>query len=387
MTPASAAPVPSATSTLLADYDYALPPEAIAQEPRSERDRARMLVLERATGTREHTTVTALPGRLRAGDLLVVNDTRVMPARLRGRLRSGGAVELLVVEASAGQGARAASARGPGAKEQGPRIEERDSAAEGAGGGVWRCLGRPGKRLRPGTAIVFAGGEAEVVAVDADGLVDVAFPFADFGAWLERHGEIPLPPYIRRSAGPTAADVQRYQTMFADPPGSVAAPTAGLHFTPALVASLQEAGIAVASVTLHVGPGTFLPVRCADARDHRMLPERYFLSDASAAQIRAARERGGRVVAVGTTTTRALESAAAQGEITGGRAGWADCFLYPGVEFRVVDALFTNFHLPKSTLLLLVSAFAGREAVLAAYADALAHGYRFYSYGDAMLIL
>jgi S-adenosylmethionine:tRNA ribosyltransferase-isomerase len=361
MTRAAAAIDTPATSTLLADYDFELPAHCIAQQPAERRDASRLLVLDRATGTRDHRGIGDLPALLDPGDLLVVNDTRVIPARVRGRLESGAAVEFLLAHPLAADGDHGAC--------------------------VWRCLGKPGRRLRPQTRVeVFDGAIAEIVTNLGDGQVDVRFPATDLLPLLERHGEIPLPPYIERAGGPTRADSDRYQTIFASAPGAVAAPTAGLHFSDTLLAELRAVGVEIASVTLHVGPGTFLPVRAEDARDHAMLAERYILPQGTVDAIARTRAAGRRVVAVGTTTTRALEAAAAQAMPLRAGAGWADIFLYPGSEFRIVDALVTNFHLPRSTLLLLVSALAGREAILAAYADAIAGGYRFYSYGDAMLI-
>ncbi len=361
MTLAAAAIDPPHPTTLLADYDFELPAHCIAQAPADRRDAARLLVLDRRSGSREHRRITDLPGLLVAGDLIVVNDTRVVPARLRGQLAGGTAAELLLAHPLAD--------------------------AAGGSGSLWRCIGKPGRRLRPGTSVSLRDGtEVEVVANHGDGQLDVSFPAVDVLPLLEACGDIPLPPYIERDGGPTVADRERYQTIFAESPGAVAAPTAGLHFTEELLHELRQAGIEVARLTLHVGPGTFLPVRCEDARDHRMLPERYSIPEATVAAIENTRSAGRRVVAIGTTTTRALESAAAAGMPLRAGNGWANCFLYPGSRFRVVDALVTNFHLPRSTLLLLVSALAGRDAILAAYAEAIERGYRFYSYGDAMLI-
>jgi S-adenosylmethionine:tRNA ribosyltransferase-isomerase len=344
----------TAEPVLLTDYDYDLPPELIAQTPAPARDAARLLVLDKRTGEIAHRGIRALPELLRRGDLLVLNDTRVRPARLACRGPSGGAIELLVLG------------------EVTP--------------GVWSCLGRPAKRLRPGTAVRLPdGGTAVVRARTQPGRYEVEFPAAtDVEALLARHGELPLPPYIRRPAGPLPLDRERYQTVFAAREGAAAAPTAGLHFTPDLLAALDRAGVERAYVTLAVGPATFLPVRVDDARQHRLEPEWAELPAAAAAAIGRARDRGGRVIAVGTTTTRALESAAAH-ELAAG-AFWADAFILPPYRFRVVDGLLTNFHLPRSTLLMLVSAFAGRERVLHAYAAAVRERYRFYSYGDAMLI-
>jgi S-adenosylmethionine:tRNA ribosyltransferase-isomerase len=348
-----------------ADFDYDLPPELIAQVPSPERDAARLLVLERGSGAPRHALVRDLPQFLRAGDLLVMNDARVRPARLRCRaVAGGGPVELLLLA------------------EESPR--------------VWSCLGRPAKRLRAGTALALPGDGAAVAqgrlpsgrwAVEFDPSVDVS-------QLLARYGELPLPPYIKRYGVPLPLDRERYQTIYASREVAVAAPTAGLHFTPALLAALDAAGVQRATLTLAVGPSTFLPVRAADAREHALEGEWVDLAASTVAAIERTKAVGGRVIAVGTTTTRALESAAQRGTIAGGDRPvggaavgfWAEAFILPGFPFRVVDALLTNFHLPRSTLLMLVSAFAGRERALAAYATAVREGYRFYSYGDAMLI-
>jgi len=339
----------------LADYDYALPPASIAQTPTPERDAARLLVLERASGRRSHAHVADLPRWLRAGDLLVVNATRVVPARLRGEKPSGGRVEALLL--------------GP---DRTP--------------GLWRALLRSRGRQRPGQALRFGTGDAAfdacVRAVVGEGevLLELA-PDVD----PYRAGEAPLPPYIRRAA-PCASDLARYQTVFAREPGAVAAPTAGLHLSERLLAALAAAEIETAEVVLHVGVGTFRPLRDADLAAGLLHAERYELADATAAAVERTRARGGRVVAVGTTSARVLESCAVAGRRVRAARGETRLFLRPGSPFAVVDALFTNFHLPRSSLLLLVAAFAGREAVLGAYAEAIAAGYRFYSYGDAMLI-
>jgi S-adenosylmethionine:tRNA ribosyltransferase-isomerase len=341
----------------LADYDYALPPERIAQHPPEERDGGRLLVLERASGRRHDSRVSALPHWLRAGDLLVRNATRVLPARLRGHKASGGAAEALLLGAAPGSGGR------------------------------FRALLRARRRLREGQKLRFAAGaqalDAEVAEIGSGGEVVLAFPP---GADPYALGETPLPPYIRRAA-PDASDAVRYQTIFASTPGSVAAPTAGLHLSARLLAELGRAGIDVADVVLHVGPGTFRPLDDATLRAGRLHAEPFDLPEATARCIDAARARGGRVVAVGTSSARVLEARALEGGRVAAGRGETDLFLRPGSRFRVVDALWTNFHLPRSSLLLLVAAFAGREAVLAAYAEALREGYRFASYGDAMLIL
>lgn len=354
----------------LSDYDFDLPPERIARHPAPERDASRLFVLHRDGRPDEHTRFAALPGLLRPGDLLILNDTRVLPARLRGRRAdTGGAVELLLLR------------------------PESD-------GQRWQALVRPGRRLRPGVVVdVGTPPDTARVSIDAvaeDGARIVAFaPDADVAAFLERQGEMPLPPYMEREATPE--DRIRYQTVYARAPGAVAAPTAGLHLTTGLLAALNEHGVAHATVTLHVGPGTFRPVTSPDPREHRMDAEWYEVPESTARAFAACRAAGGRIVACGTTVVRTLESAAGGG--FGGSAGgvervatlaagpgWTRAFLYPPYGFRAVDALVTNFHLPRSTLLMLVAALAGRERILAAYTEAVARGYRFYSYGDAMLI-
>jgi len=335
-----------------ADFDYPLPPQAIAQEaaPRGE---SRLLALD-FEGASRHRGIRDLPALLSPGDLLVTNDTRVIPARLFGRREgSGGAVEILLLE------------------RVGP-VE-------------WEALTRPGRKTRPGARLDFGGLSAEITAIGEDGRRRLAFSEPVEGH-LDRLGHVPLPPYIHRAD--TAADRERYQTVWARHPGSVAAPTAGLHFDEALLAAVRERGVGIAHVTLHVGIGTFRPVAVEEIAEHRMERERYTLPEETAAAIRQARRQGGRVVAVGTTVVRTLEGHAAASDTDAGDlaagAGATELFITPGFRFRVVDALLTNFHLPRSTLLMLVAAFAGRERVLAAYEEALRLGYRFFSYGDAM---
>jgi len=345
------------TDDPLAELDYELPPDRVAQRPAEPRESARLLVLDRGGASIRHQRVSDLPGLLREGDLLVVNATRVVPARLRGRKASGGAAEALLL--------------GP----------------EPGSPGHWRALVRCRGRLRPGLALHFgsgaAGFEAEIESLGEDGEVVLRLPA---GVDPYRAGEPPLPPYIRRSAHDPADDT-RYQTVFARVPGAIAAPTAGLHLGPALLDALAAAGVERAELVLHVGAGTFRPLRPADLAAGRLHAERFELPEATAEAIARTRARGGRVIAVGTTTTRVLEARAqARGGVTPG-AGETDLFLRPGARFAVVDALLTNFHLPRSSLLLLAAAFAGRERLLAAYAEAVRLGYRFYSYGDAMLIL
>ena len=346
----------------VAEFDYELPEGRIAQQPSPRRDASRLLLLDRESGEVGHGRFNDLPSRLAPGDLLVFNDTRVRPCRLIGRKESGGRIELLVV--------------GP-------------AASEGAAD-TWRCLMQVSRKPAPGSRLVFGGGTyAEVVERDGDAW-NVRFPALRGGleALLERIGRMPLPPYIRREdSAPDGLDRERYQTVYAREPGAIAAPTAGLHFTEELLGTLCRAGVEFAEVTLHVGPGTFLPVRSERVEAHRMHAERFQLPGATADAIRRTRSRGGRVVAVGTTVVRTLEASAAEdGAVIAGR-GSCDLFIYPGYRFRVVDALITNFHLPRSTLLMLVCAFAGRREVLGAYAEALRAGYRFYSYGDAMLAI
>ncbi|HEX7175903.1 MAG TPA: tRNA preQ1(34) S-adenosylmethionine ribosyltransferase-isomerase QueA [Pyrinomonadaceae bacterium] len=352
---------------LISAFDYELPEELIAQHPAERRDASRMLVVERSSGTWRDSHFSELPAELRAGDCLVVNNTRVFPARLMGRrVPSGGRVELLLV--------REMVERGPG---------------------VWEALTRPARRLEVGARVEFGGGDssrlvAEVVESFADGRRALRFePAGDFDALLEELGEMPLPPYIRREGQPDAEraeDRERYQTMFAAPRGAIAAPTAGLHFTPHVAEHLRARGLSIVELTLHVGYGTFAPVRVKDLSEHRVEPERFEVGEEAADNINRARSGGGRVVAVGTTSVRALESAAdAQGRVRAGR-GETGLTITPGREFRAVDALFTNFHLPRSSLLVLVAAFAGRELILNAYAHAVRARYRFYSYGDCMLI-
>ena len=339
---------------LTADFDYQLPARLIAQQP-APRGASRLFVIDAQKGDR-HRSIGDLPAILRAGDLLVVNDTRVVPARLFARRpaaggRGGGRVELLLVEKTAAR--------------------------------EWTALVKPGRRARPGTRLELASGlGAEVRGKLADGRHVVLFS-EPVEPHLETLGHVPLPPYIKRPD--RQADRERYQTVYAAVDGAIAAPTAGLHFTRELLAALEARGIEVAALTLHVGIGTFKPVTAELVHEHVMEPERYELPAATVAAVEAARERGGRVVAVGTTVVRTLESAAARGALQAG-SGTTSLFITPGYELRAVDLLLTNFHLPKSTLLMLVAAFAGRERILAAYQEAIAEGYRFYSYGDAMLV-
>jgi S-adenosylmethionine:tRNA ribosyltransferase-isomerase len=355
-----------------ADFDYLLPPEHIAATPAPNREEARLLVLDRGRGERKHARFSDLLTYLPPRALLVLNDTRVFPARLRGRKPSGGAFEFLLT-----------------------RRVSIDRAGAGRFCETWEGLTRGlGSQSAPRTLLLGAGVEIEIVDRRAMGraLLRATGPGESLLALLEEIGEVPLPPYIeaaRRRGGTSAAvdDRVRYQTVFADEPGAVAAPTAGLHFTPELLEGLRGAGHDIAFVTLHVGPGTFRPVEVADAGQHQMDAEHFRISGRTAEMIANARAEGRRVVAVGTTVVRTLEASARahQGAVLAGE-GATDLFIVPGARFEVVTDLITNFHLPRSTLLMLVAAFAGRDPVLAAYAEAVQLGYRFYSYGDAMLI-
>jgi S-adenosylmethionine:tRNA ribosyltransferase-isomerase len=339
-------------------FDYHLPPDLIAQHPPAERGDSRMLVLSRAGGTIAHRSFRDLPEYLRPGDCLVINETQVIPARLLGRRRpTAGRVELLLLRALADR--------------------------------RWEALARPARRLRPGTTCDFGENEelqATVVEYAGEGRVIVDLECeGDLLAALDRVGAVPLPPYIRGGKA-ELADKQRYQTVYAREPGAVAAPTAGLHFDEAMFRALEAIGVATARVTLHVGLGTFRPVEAERVEDHAMHAEFYEVGEGAAATINAARAAGGRIVAVGTTSVRTLETVADEhGEVVAG-SGWTQLFITPGYRFRAVDAMLTNFHLPRSTLLMMVSAFAGREIVLRAYAEATEMRYRFYSYGDCMLL-
>jgi len=337
------------------DFDFALPADSIAQHPARPRDAARLL---HVTDTLQDCTVSDLPHLLKRGDLLVANDTRVIPAQLTGR-RGDARIGITLDR---------------------PLPD-----------GSWHALARNARRLRPGDILRFDHADelrAELRARDADGGVALAFNLegAAFAEALRRAGALALPPYISRPGGPSADDQADYQTVFAQHEGAVAAPTAGLHFTPALLASLDEAGIGRVTITLHVGAGTFLPMRHDDVAQHRIHAERGIISAAAASRINAARAAGGRIVAVGTTSLRLLESAVDEAGHIHPFAGETELFVLPGHRFRAVDLLMTNFHLPRSTLFMLVCAFAGTARMRAAYAHAIAAGYRFYSYGDASLL-
>jgi S-adenosylmethionine:tRNA ribosyltransferase-isomerase len=342
----------------LAALDYTLDPALIAQRPLATRDGGRLLVLGRERGVLAHAAFRELGSWLRPGDLLIANDAEVIPARLRGRRESGAAIEVLLTE---------------------PLGDD----------GTWACLARKRGRLRAGERLTFGTGLSGIWGGPLESPFGTVHLHTadDVMTALRRHGSVPLPPYIDRPAGPLAEDAVRYQTVFARVPGAVAAPTAGLHFTAPLLAELAASGIRHATITLLVGAGTFLPIRTPTVEGHRVPAERYEISEATAAAIGETRARGGRVVAIGTTTVRALESAAdADGTVRPG-PGRTDLVIAPGHRYLAVDVLVTNLHLPRSSLLALVAAFAGIEPTLAAYRAAVANEYRFYSYGDAMLVL
>jgi len=338
----------------LKDFDYQLPPGLIAQTPLKKRDASRLLVLGRGDGSMEHSVFRRLPEHLRAGDCLIINDTRVMPARLYGKKETGAQAEVVLLK--------------------------RLSADE------WECIVRPGKRLKKGARVVFAQELSGEITGELDGgnrVIRFFYEGEDFFSVLDRVGLVPLPPYITRKL----SDSERYQTVYAREQGSAAAPTAGLHFTPELLDTLRSRGIGIGSVTLHVGLGTFRPVKTRRITDHRMHSEVYALPERTAELVRRTKENGGRVIAVGTTVCRTLESVAREyGHVTAA-SGQTDLFLYPGCEFRIIDGLITNFHLPQSTLLMLVCAFAGYENTMRAYRTAVEKKYRFFSFGDAMLVL
>jgi S-adenosylmethionine:tRNA ribosyltransferase-isomerase len=377
------------------DFDFDLPPDLIAQEPPASRGGARLLHLDRATGAFTHTLVSALPDLLRAGDLVVVNDTRVFPARLLGfRDPSGGAVECLLVnrvrprsDPPFQKSNDDAHLQNAGSDLGQTWVRPRSDTEE-----LWEALVHPGQKLKPGARVVFEG----IHTIHGEILERHHFGRRIVRLWTEDGtpldeavdaiGHMPLPPYIKRVDRPEDRD--RYQTVFAHTRGSIAAPTAGLHFTPQLTAALAERGVELTAITLHVGYGTFQPIRVDRVEDHRLEAERHEIAPAVADAINRARADRRRIIAVGTTTTRTLEAVALahDGAIVAGR-GETDLFIYPGAEFRVVEGLLTNFHLPQSSLLMLVAAFAGHALVKSAYDAAIAARYRFYSYGDAMLIL
>lgn len=335
------------------EFDFELPEELIAQYPAGERDASRLMILERKTGKVSHGNFPDIKAMLRSGDVLVLNDTKVMPARLAGKKATGGAVELLLIEKT-------------------------------GGGEEWLCMGKASKGFNAGAKIFFDGVRGEVVNTLEDGFLSVRFD-SPASALMEKSGSVPLPPYIRRRA--EAVDRARYQTVFAGELGAVAAPTAGLHFTPGLLNEIKKIGVDVRYVTLHTGPGTFLPVRVTDITGHKMPGERYAVPAETFSAVALAKKEGRRVIAVGTTTARTLEACVLNGFDDARLEAKTGLFIYPGFEFKAVDGLLTNFHLPCSTLIMLVSAFAGLENVMNAYKTAVKERYRFFSYGDAMLII
>jgi S-adenosylmethionine:tRNA ribosyltransferase-isomerase len=344
---------------LLSDFDYELPLELIAQEPAPERTGSRLLVVDRSSQQFLHARFLDIPRLLPADCLLVLNDTRVFPARLRGRKETGGAVEVLLLR----------------------RVQKP--------GEIWEVLCKGGQSIRTRARVRFSSdlsGEWLEAPREGRGVLQF-FAHGDFWTVLEQVGEIPLPPYIKRGAGRNNEDRVRYQTVYARHLGAIAAPTAGLHFTEELLDAVRQRGVETVFVTLHVGAGTFQPIRSEAIERHSMEEEEYALSEDVAERINLAKRAGKKIIAVGTTTTRALESAATEEGMVRPGHHRTNLFIYPGYRFRVIDGLITNFHLPRSTLLLLVSAFAGRDLILRAYAEAIARRYRFYSYGDAMLIL
>ncbi len=335
------------------DFYFDLPEELIAQTPLEKRDSSRLLCLDKVSGEIQHRVFSELPELLQPGDCLVMNDSRVLPARLLGARETGGAVEVLLL---------------------------RD-----LGAGRWECLTRPGRKTKPGTKLVFGGGEleAEVVEVAEGGNRIVEFKYDGiFLEVLERLGKMPLPPYIKTEL----EDGERYQTVYSKELGSAAAPTAGLHFTKELLAKIAEKGVRECFVTLHVGLGTFRPVKAEDIEEHEMHSEFCIMPEETARIITETKKSGGRVICVGTTSCRTVESFANEDGTMDAKSGWTNIFIYPGYKFKCMDALVTNFHLPESTLIMLVSAFAGREHVLAAYKQAVDMRYRFFSFGDAMFL-
>lgn len=335
------------------DFYYDLPQELIAQTPLERRDSSRLLCMNRETGELSHRHFTDIVDYLRPGDTLVVNNSRVLPARLLGCRPTGGAVEVLLLKDK--------------------------------GDGVWECLTKPGRKTQPGQELIFGDNEltATVVGALEDGNKLVKFHYEGiFLEVLERLGKMPLPPYIREEL----RDGERYQTVYSKINGSAAAPTAGLHFTTELMDRIRAMGVDIAEITLHVGLGTFRPVKADEISDHHMHSELCMMNTETAALLNATRDRGGRIICVGTTSCRTLESLAGEDGRFTESSRWTDIFIYPGYQFKAMDALITNFHLPESTLVMLVSAFAGREYVLAAYAEAVRLRYRFFSFGDAMFL-
>ena len=347
---------PNSFRMLVSDFDYELPDDLIAQEPLEKREASRMLVAHRKTGVLNDKHFYELPGFLQKGDVVVLNNTRVFPARLFGASETGAKIEIFLVRET--------------------------------GNNVWETLARPARRLKPGKTINFGDRlYAEVLDKTDDGKVVVRFDAdGDFEEILDELGRTPLPPYIKREEGSIDADRERYQTVFARNRGAIAAPTAGLHFTPEILEAVKAKGVTVTEITLHVGYGTFEPVRVNDLTDHRVMPEQYEISEETSEVLNQAKTEGRRIIAIGTTTTRALEtSMAAHGRFMAER-GSANLTIVPGYQFNAIDGLLTNFHLPQSSLLVLVSVFGGHEFIMKAYGHAVSERYRFYSYGDCMLI-
>lgn len=336
------------------DFYYDLPQELIAQDPLDDRASSRLLALDRKTGAVEHKCFRDILSYLRKGDCLVINDTKVIPARLIGCRGTGAQIEVLLL-----------------------KRKEND---------VWETLVKPGKKAKPGTVIEFGGGilKGTVLDIVEEGNRLIQFSYEGiFEEILDRLGQMPLPPYITHQL----KDKNRYQTVYAKHEGSAAAPTAGLHFTKDLLEAIQEKGVQIAHVTLHVGLGTFRPVKVENVLEHHMHSEFYMVEEGEAEKINQAKKDGGRIICVGTTSCRTLESATGEDGVLRAGSGWTEIFIYPGYQFRILDGLITNFHLPESTLVMLVSAFAGREQTLAAYKEAVKEQYRFFSFGDAMLII
>jgi S-adenosylmethionine:tRNA ribosyltransferase-isomerase len=346
----------------LNDYNYDLPEEFIAQKPAEQRDRSKLLFLNRKTGELSHHEFSEIYKFLLPGDILVLNNTEVIPGRLLGRKETGGKAEVLILDYPEG------------------KVD--------SGKFTSKCLINASKRTKTGTFIFFGNELKAEVTSFFDGVYSLKFYCSsDFESLLYKMGKIPLPPYIKRNENDSPCDDKTvYQTVYACEKGAVAAPTAGLHFTKKLIEKLKSRGVEIAAITLHVGYGTFLPVRSSDIRDHRMHSERFLIPESAVDIINRARKEGRRIIAVGTTCVRTLEFASDKNGTVSSGNGTCNLFIYPGYKFKIVNAMITNFHLPKSTLLMLVSAFAGRENILCAYKDAIKNKYRFYSYGDAMLI-
>jgi S-adenosylmethionine:tRNA ribosyltransferase-isomerase len=352
---------------LLESYDYHLPQENIAQHPADRRDNSRLLILHQSSRDIEHRRFSQIPDFLAKNDMLVINNTRVFPARLLGHKQTGGKTEIFLLE------------------------YPRKNANSFHGTAEAAALIKASKKPKPGSLIAIGDKlSCRILELLEDGKarIELRYPEDDeLENILAEHGQVPLPPYIERAGQTTAEDIERYQTVYADRPGAVAAPTAGLHFTDTLLQSLSSKGIAIGRLTLHVGYGTFAPVRCEKIKEHNIHAEHIHIPRKTAELINATKKRGGRIWAVGTTTVRALEFAADEQGRVSPFEGWCDLYIVPGYRFKVIDNLITNFHLPRSSLMFLVSALCGRETLLACYKEAITQGYRFYSYGDAMAII